>query len=216
MTLASIPCTSAQTPLSIPTTREFPDGLPEHASLIRFIDEAWHIGTGRGTRITVRPAHPRDLPAVAALLSRCEARSLMNTFHLGGKRSSIHAVEQFLRSRLTVIAIADFGDVLAIGGAAADRTHSSVSAQATLLVDDGWKRRGIGSELLRHLAGAAVICGYHQLTVYPGTEVESGVALSRRIGAVQRMSGRRTEHLHVFLPTSAVLGLGPLRHGTVN
>jgi len=178
----------------------------ELAALAR---QPWILRVGR-TPLLIRPSTPRDLAAVATMHSRCGARSLLDRYRSGGRPPAVAALDATLRRPDTIVAVTPAGDVVAIATLARDRAHRHLCAEVGLIVEDGWQRLGIGTELTSHMAGMAQATGFHELIAYPGTAMAAAQRLMLEVGRT-RVVPDADLHLHTALPESAALGLGPVR-----
>ena len=182
---------------------------PEDRQLADLIRQPWTLRVGR-TPLLVRPAGPRDLAGVARMHSRCSARSLLDRYRSGGRPPAVAALDNALRQPYAIVAGTAEGEVVASGSLTPDAAHSSFCVEVGLLVEDGWQRLGIGSELMSHLAGVAHVAGYHELIAYPATATVAVQRLMVEVGRTRMVPGSET-HLHTYLPESATLGLGSVR-----
>jgi GNAT superfamily N-acetyltransferase len=197
-------------PTAIEASRSLRDGGKRYATLVPYIQRPWLLPV-RSTSLQVRPAVPGDLQALAAMHSRCSARSLLDRYRAGGRGASVAALQRQLRRPLAFVAVTPRGAVVAFGIAAIDSNHSRDSAEIGLLVEDGWQGVGIGRELLAHLAGAAAVCGYRELIAYTATSVVPMQHLLVEVGHCRVVGDVTHSHLHTSLPESAALGLGSVR-----
>ncbi|SDI92577.1 L-amino acid N-acyltransferase YncA [Frankineae bacterium MT45] len=181
-----------------------------HAGLVDLVPHPWLLRVER-TTLTIRPVHPRELSAVAAMHSRCSPRTLLDRFRTGGKGPSVLAMDQMVRSSLSFVAATSRGEIVAMAVAEPDRLHSGDAADVGVLVEDKWQGKGIGRELLSHLAGAALVHGYSELITYTATSAADAQRLLLEIGATRVVNDRQRPHLHTYLPESAALGLGAVR-----
>ncbi len=179
------------------------------AELLNLVRTPWTLRVG-ATALVVRPSSVRDLAAVAQLHARCSARTLLNRYRSGGRPPAIAALDAALREPLGVVAVRADGTAVAVGTLHRDRGHHHRCAEIGVLVEDGWQRLGIGTELVTHLAGVAQVAGYSELIAYPATAVAPAQRLMLGVGRT-RMVPERDPHLHTYLPESATLGLGPVR-----
>ncbi|WP_460604756.1 GNAT family N-acetyltransferase [Jatrophihabitans fulvus] len=177
--------------------------------LLELAQRPWTMHIGRRA-LLVRPAGVRDLPAVAQMHRRCSARSLLDRYKFGGRPPTAAALDAELRTPHGFLVMTDDGRVVAHGGIARDPRHGYTCAEATVLVEDAWQRRGVGSELLSHLAGVAQVQGFTELIAYPGTAVPAAQRLMVEAGRTRMVPGPDA-HLHTYLPEAATLGLGPVR-----
>ena len=142
---------------------------------------------------------------------RCCARSLLDRYRSGGRGPAVAAMERMLRRPLTFVASTARGEISAVAVAAADPAHGQEAAEIGLLVEDDWQGLGLGRELMTHLAGAALVCGYRELVAYPATSVIPAQRLMIDVGHTRVVMFPDDLHLHTYLPESAALGLGAVR-----
>jgi GNAT superfamily N-acetyltransferase len=192
------------------TDRRLTDGAPEHACLTELVRQPWWLRVD-GVDLLIRPAAPKDLEAVAGMHGRCSARSLLDRYRTGGRAPAVAALDHMLRRPLSFVASTARGEIVATAVAATDQRHGPKSAEAGLLVEDAWQRLGMGRELMTHLAGAALVCGYRDLIAYPATSVLVAQRLLIDVGRTRVVRLPDDLHLHATLPESAALGLGPVR-----
>lgn len=182
---------------------------PDHPQLADLARRPWLLRVDSWT-LKIRPSAPSDLAAVAAMHRRCSARSLLERYRAGGRAPAVVALDALVRTPLTFLAETAEGDVVAVATAARDPRHSPHSAEVGMLVEDGWQRLGIGTELAGHLAGAARVAGFTEIVAYPGPETGPVQRLMIRVGRT-RMVPDDDMHLHTVLPEGAGLGLGAVR-----
>ncbi|MFI2214078.1 GNAT family N-acetyltransferase [Streptomyces sp. NPDC020141] len=105
-----------------------------------------------GDEITVRRAGEADVDAAAALHDRCSERTLRQRYH-GPVGDARRYLDHLLSPRFgrTLAAQTASGRLIALGHLLWDGDETEVA----LIVEDGWQRRGIGSELLRRLVALA-------------------------------------------------------------
>jgi GNAT superfamily N-acetyltransferase len=191
-------------------SRDLTDAAPQHASLTTMVRQPWAVRVGR-TSVMLRGATPRDLVAVAAMHGRCTPQTLLNRYRAGGRRPAVVAMELQLRQPLGFVASTYDGLIVATAVAGVDSAHGRDAAEVGLLVEDAWQRQGLGRELMSHVAGAALVCGYNELIGYPATSVAAVQRLMIDVGHTRIVPDPRSPHLHTYLPESAALGLGPVR-----
>ena len=203
-------------PPRIETSRGFRDGSRRHAALAPLVRQPWMLRVDT-TTLTIRGAEPRDLEGVAAMHARCSAQSLLERYRLGGRGTSVPALQWMLRRPLGFVAVTRDGTVRAMGVAAVDAHHGvgtrldGASADVGLLVEDEWQGRGIGAELMIQLAGGALVCGYTELVTYTATCLERSRRLLMDVGTTREVVDAEHPHLHTNLPEAAALGLGAIR-----
>jgi GNAT superfamily N-acetyltransferase len=207
---AAPPCLHAYEPGHREADRALTDGPAQHADLIDLVRRPWTLRLPSAD-LTVRGATPRDLHGVSGLHARCSARSLLDRYRLGGRKPAVAAVEQALRRPLSFVVCAAPGEVVAMAVLALDQAHSRESAEVGLLVADAWQGRGIGREVMAHVAGSALVVGYTELIAYPATTATPARRLLLEVGHTRVVPDPARAHLHTFLPEAAGLGLGPIR-----
>ncbi len=197
-------------PTAIEASRALTDGGRRYASLIPLVHRPWLLRAGR-QNLLIRRAVPRDLEAVAGMHSRCSARSLLDRYRVGGRGLAVPAMQRQVRRPLAFVAATRDGGVVGFAVAAIDSNHSRESANIGLLIEDEWQGIGIGRELMTHLAGAAVVCGYTELVAYVGPTIAPMQRLLLDVGHPRLVVDVAHPHLHTSLPESAALGLGAVR-----
>jgi L-amino acid N-acyltransferase YncA len=170
----------------------------------------WWVRVG-STSVLIRGAAPRDLAAVAQMHGRCSPQTLLNRYRAGGRRPAVVALEKQLREPLSFVVTTYAGTVVATAVASADQRHGGDAAEVGLLVEDAWQGWRLGRELMTHLAGATLVCGYRELIAYPGTSTATAQRLMIDVGHTRIVIDSDNTHLHTYLSESAVLGLGPVR-----
>ena len=158
----------------------------------------------------VRPTTVRDLGAVAQMHRRCSARTLLDRYRQGGRAPAVAALDTELRNRYSFVAVTVDNAVVATASVRRDPLHGHLCAEAAVLVEDEWQHRGIGSELVPHIAGVAQVAGFNELIAYPATAVPVAQRLMIEIGRT-RMVPDADAHLHTYLREAATLGLGSVR-----
>ncbi|WP_206307887.1 GNAT family N-acetyltransferase [Streptomyces sp. A0958] len=121
-----------------------------------------------GNEITVRRADRADLGAAVAMHGRCSEQTLRLRYH-GPVRDADRYLDHLLSPRFgrTLAVQTASGRLVALGHLLWDGDETEVA----LLVEDGWQRRGIGSELLARLAALAVEAGCE--SVYAVTQASN-------------------------------------------
>ncbi|WP_344290902.1 GNAT family N-acetyltransferase, partial [Streptomyces synnematoformans] len=115
-----------------------------------------------GSPLTVREAGPADLEAALAMHRRCSRRTLAMRY-----QGPPGEADGYLRHLLSP----HFGRTLAVqtaGGRLVALGHllwDDDEAEAALLVEDAWQRRGLGTDLLRRLLATAAGMGYRSVYV---------------------------------------------------
>ncbi|HEY3716286.1 MAG TPA: GNAT family N-acetyltransferase [Jatrophihabitantaceae bacterium] len=209
MTTIEAPCTARQRP-SGKVTRGLDDGAARHASLTGLVRQPWSVRVGSAS-VLIRGATPRDLAAVAEMHGRCSPQSLLNRYRMGGRRPAVAALENQLREPLSFVVATYGGSIVATAVASPDAQHGRDAAEVGLLVEDAWQGWHLGRELMSHIAGATLVCGYRELIAYPATTLVAAQRLMIDVGHTRVVVDPTSTHLHTYLAESAALGLGPVR-----
>ena len=159
----------------------------------------------------IRGATPRDLAAVAEMHGRCSPQSLLNRYRAGGRRPAVAALERQVREPLSFVVVTYGGTIVATAVANPDAQHGRDAAEIGLLVEDAWQGWHLGRELMSHIAGATLVCGYHEVVAYPATSLIAAQRLMIDVGHTRVVVDPNGTHLHTYLAESAALGLGPVR-----
>jgi ribosomal protein S18 acetylase RimI-like enzyme len=172
-------------------SRDAPEFTPaEYARAQALVDLAATAGRQAtllldgGAEVVVRPAGPDDLDAVHAMYLRCSATS-RHRRHLG-----VAAGQSRARLARLLVPARGFALVASGGGptgdpqvvALATLTGEGVLAQAAVLVEDAWQRRGIGTALLRRLVRLAVGSGYAAVSLHTLSENDALLRTLCRLG----------------------------------
>ena len=190
--------------------RNLKDAADRHSSLTGLVHRPWLLRVDH-TSLIVRGASPRDLPGVAAMHTRCSAQTLLDRFRAGGRPPAVASLEMMLRRPLTFVVTTREGSVVAMASATIDQHHDRGSCDLGMLVEDSWQTRGIGRELITHVAGAALVVGYTELVAYTATSVVPAQRLLLEVGHTRVVNDPQQPHLHTYLPEAAALGLGAVR-----
>ncbi|HKC28146.1 MAG TPA: GNAT family N-acetyltransferase [Jatrophihabitans sp.] len=194
---------------SLPTGNSGALRPAEDERLAELIRQPWTLRVGRHP-LVVRLSSVHDLAAVARMHARCSARSLLDRYRSGGRAPAVAALDRLLRRPYTIVAATAAGDIIALGNLEPDGSHNEMCVEVGLLVEDGWQRLGIGTELMTHLAGVAQVAGYHELIAYPATATHAAQRLMVEVGRTRMVPGPEL-HMHTYLSEAASLGLGSVR-----
>jgi GNAT superfamily N-acetyltransferase len=143
--------------------------------------------TSDGAGLVLRIGRPSDADDVAALHKRCSMRTLFARYHAGVRtvpRRWLHRLLSPPRG-LTVLAAAG-SEVVAVGQLIGTTTPRH--AEVSLLVEDGWQRRGVGTALLTHLVAVARGGGYEELVGWCLPAEDALVRTAARAGLDPRQS----------------------------
>ena len=185
----------------------------EMTELLGMSRQPWtaRLGFRPADAVYVRPTTAWDLAAVARMHARCSARSLLDRYRSGGRPPAVAALDRALRNPLSFVAFSREGDAVATAVLRRDQAHTATCAEISVLVEDAWQQRGLGSELAAHLAGVARVAGYTELISYPATAVAAVQRLMVEVGRTRVVPEQRDMHLHTYLADNATLGLGSVR-----
>jgi hypothetical protein len=126
--------------------------------------------------VLLRLATFADVDAVAAMHQRCSAASRYRRYLMATSGVSPASVRRLLADTVTTVAEALDGRLVAMGNVCL----GGLEAEAALLVEDDWQRRGLGVCLACVLAGQAVESGAEVLTA---TVMATNVAIRRTLAA---------------------------------
>jgi ribosomal protein S18 acetylase RimI-like enzyme len=138
-------------------------------------------------QFTVRPASAGDAKAMAELYAA-----------VAGERDAIATEPPVdVDERSTQFARTVAGSVVAVaGGQVIGMLHVEASrhgfGEIGMLVDRGWRGRGVGSALMRAAIGLAREQGLHKLSLEVFVHNTAAIALYRKCGFVEE--GRRARH----------------------
>ncbi|SDG93817.1 Acetyltransferase (GNAT) family protein [Lentzea fradiae] len=118
-----------------------------------------------GVAFVLRPGTGSDEDAVAGLHSRCSMRTLFNRYHSGMRTLPRRWLHRLLNPPRGTTVLAQCADqVVALGQLI--QTGTPDCAEISLLVEDAWQRRGVGTALLGALASDARAAGYTELVAW--------------------------------------------------
>ncbi|ROP40997.1 GNAT family N-acetyltransferase [Saccharothrix texasensis] len=118
--------------------------------------------TDDGMALVLRAGRAGDEEALAELHSRCSMGTLFSRYHSGLRTVPRRWLHRLLTPPRGSTAVAQCADrVVALGQLIP--TSSPDCAEVSLLVEDEWQGRGVGTALLGSLAGAARAAGYREL-----------------------------------------------------
>ncbi len=167
------------------------------------------------TPVTVRAARASDLPGLARMLVRATPSTRLGWYGRGGSVLPLAQQDAWLRRPGSLVVERGPGEVVAVAGlrpACCDGAPDQIAVSVEVMVADAWQQRGIGSSLLRHLAGVALAAGRTEIQVAPGADLEAGAvvlaALAERAGS--RVRGQHHPHgacPRVHLPRGSAVAL---------
>jgi GNAT superfamily N-acetyltransferase len=117
------------------------------------------------SRVSVRPVSSEDREALGAMLSRISQRTIYERFHApypsvpAWALAGMVEVDHDDREALVVVAAGEI-----VGHAMYVRQGSGAEAEFAVVVEDGWRSRGVGRLLLTELAAKAASRGIHLFT----------------------------------------------------
>ncbi|MEV1114571.1 GNAT family N-acetyltransferase [Actinosynnema sp. NPDC049800] len=165
--------------------------------------------TDDGMALVLRPGRAGDEEAVAELHSRCSMGTLFQRYHSGMRtvpRRWLHRLLSPPRGSTVVAQCAD--RVVAMGQLIPMPTPAS--AEVSLLVEDGWQGRGVGTALLGSLAGAARAAGHRELVGWC-LPAETGLVRTAARAGLPTSVRREDGLLRVSIATDGPRVTGPGR-----
>jgi GNAT superfamily N-acetyltransferase len=121
--------------------------------------------TGNTSEVSVRPVSSEDRERLGRMLSRISPRTIYERFHApypnvpGWALSGMVEADHHDREALVAVARGEI-----VGHAMYVRGHREREAELAVVVEDGWRSRGIGRQLLDVLAAKAASRGVHLFT----------------------------------------------------
>ncbi len=135
-----------------------------------------------GAELTLRPAAADDLAAVRELHDHCSAGTLRRRYLGGGSptEARLRRLRRLLEPAggVTLLAVAPGGRVVAMASLLAEGDLGEVS----ILVEDSWQRRGLGTALLRRLRTHAERAGFAAVVAHTGADNVAMLRTLRRLG----------------------------------
>ncbi|MEV0900182.1 GNAT family N-acetyltransferase [Actinoplanes sp. NPDC049802] len=132
-----------------------------------------------GTELVLRPAVADDLAAVREMHDECSPATLRRRYP-GGVPGEARLRRLLEPARgITLLAVAPGGSVTAMATLSVEGDLGEV----TLLVEDGWQRRGLGTALLRRLHGHAARTGLAAVVAHTAGDDVAMLRTLRRLGA---------------------------------
>jgi GNAT superfamily N-acetyltransferase len=153
--------------------------------------------------VTTRPAMPDDVEAVAAMHARCSAETLHRRFHVPLTSVPGSVVRQLVSPDPGWSRVAERGGQVV--GLACAGALSTAEVEVGILVEDRHQAHGIGSRLLRELAGDAVGRGFSQLVCVAEPDSTALLPTVRRAG-LTGLSTRIDGVVEVRAPLASVAG----------
>ncbi|MEV4532477.1 GNAT family N-acetyltransferase [Asanoa sp. NPDC049518] len=159
-----------------------------------------------GVELALRPATPDDLPALMAMHERCSAGTRRHRYLTGdgvpGPAQLGRLLDQSrVRTLLAVVPGVTSGDPVV---AMANLVVEGSLAELSVVVEDGWQRRGVGTALVRRALAHAERLGCAAVLAHTTAD---NVAMERTL--------RRLGHPAPVRRDGAVASTTvPLRHGT--
>lgn len=143
--------------------------LTRAQALLDVVDAPVHSLRGAlsddGVAFVLRPGTGDDEDAVAGLHSRCSMRTLFNRYHSGMRTLPRRWLHRLLNPPRGTTVLAQCADqVVALGQLI--QTGTPDCAEISLLVEDAWQRRGVGTALLSALASDARAAGYTEMVAW--------------------------------------------------
>ena len=124
--------------------------------------------------VGLRPATRADIEALCALHERCSPDSLYRRYLMSITTVGPAAIRRLLSGTTTTVVDAGGGRLVGMGNVCL----GDPDAEAALLVEDAWQRRGLGVRLVCRLADQALAAGSRRLTA---TILTSNLAIRRTL-----------------------------------
>jgi len=141
-----------------------------------------------GDWVWVRQLRPGDGPALAAFVERLSSLSRYRRFHSAVPRLTeqmigyLTDIDHHDHEALVAVPAGTGGMIVGVARFIRDPAHPD-TAEVAVVVADSWQRRGLGTLLLRRLAGRASEVGISSVTGDILAENHPTIGLARRLGA---------------------------------
>jgi GNAT superfamily N-acetyltransferase len=140
-----------------------------------------------GAAVVLRIGTPDDAEAVSRLHARCSAHTLFARYHAGVRTLPSRLLLRLLSPPRGTTMLAQTGTEV-VGLAQLIRTSRPDEAEVSVLVEDDWQGKGIGTAMIRRLAVLARAAGHRELIAwclpnepaFARTAASSGLPLSIR------------------------------------
>ncbi|MBB5805042.1 GNAT superfamily N-acetyltransferase [Saccharothrix ecbatanensis] len=165
--------------------------------------------TDDGMAVVLRPGRAGDEEAVAELHSRCSMGTLFNRYHSGMRTVPRRWLHRLLSPPRGTTVVAQCADRVVAMGQLIPMSDPH-SAEVSLLVEDGWQGRGVGTGLLAALAGAARADGRLELVGWC-LPVETGLLRTAARAGLPTAVRREDGLLRVSITTGRQEIAGPGR-----
>jgi GNAT superfamily N-acetyltransferase len=161
-------------------------------------------------QMTVRPARPGDRVALGALVDRCSAETLYRRFHGPVTATVAHELDRIAApgpDHRSWVAVSP-GDGTIHGTATLAHTPLGTS-EAAVLVEDGWRRAGIGRRMLAALAVEARRAGTPEINATVQADNEGALRFLRSIAPGLRSRWAGGTEVEVALPVASLPAVHP-------
>jgi GNAT superfamily N-acetyltransferase len=138
-----------------------------------------------GAELTVRVAGSADLPALAEMHARCQARSLYRRYMVGTNGPSREQLTRLVSPARGTALVAEDGQGRI--AALANLIGEGDFAEAALLVEDGWQKRGVGTALLRRLLTLSAPYGFRAIVLHTHADNEPMLRTVKRMPLPARL-----------------------------
>jgi GNAT superfamily N-acetyltransferase len=132
-----------------------------------------------GAELQIRPASSADLAAVLEMHGRCGEQSLYRRYLAGTRGPSRQQLARLMRPARGSALVAQDAEGRLV--ALANLIGEGEVAEAALLVEDGWQRRGIGTGMLRRLIAMAQPSGFRAVVLHTHADNDPMLRTVRRM-----------------------------------
>jgi GNAT superfamily N-acetyltransferase len=178
--------------------------LTRAAALIRLLAAARQNVSGAvvldrpdGAAVVLRPGTPRDADAVSELHQRCSMKTLFRRYHTGVRTVPRRWLHKLLTPPRGSSVLAVCGrDVIGLGQLI---PQPDGTAEVSLLVEDAWQGKGIGTALLARVVVLATAASHAELTAVCLPGDDTMLRTAARAGLRAERSTTDTSALRFFL-----------------
>ncbi len=146
--------------------------------------------TRDGAGVVLRRGTRQDAEAVARLHARCSAHTLFARYHAGMRTLPRRLLHRLLTPPRGTTLLALCGAEV-IGLAQLIRTASPAESEISILLEDGWQGRGLGTAMIQRLAVIARAAGHREMIAWclPGERGFTRAAAASGLPSSTRREG---------------------------
>ncbi|WP_246258013.1 GNAT family N-acetyltransferase [Amycolatopsis anabasis] len=158
-----------------------------------------------GSAVVLRQGQPGDADAVFALHDRCSMKTLFHRYHTGMRTVPRRWLHRLLMPPRGLSLLAVCGrEVVGLGQLIPGKTPET--AEVSLLVEDTWQDKGLGTALLSRLAILAASRGHRELVAVCLPGQDAMIRTARRAGLSPEQPEEGAGLVRLAIPASVARG----------